>query len=65
MDYFQNLNIRDLSGNKKFQKTIKSYFSNKGPNNTNKWHKNIFPWFECSPCSPEQKFYLTDEILIE
>ena len=25
-DYFQNLNIRDLSDNKKFWKTIKPYF---------------------------------------
>ena len=28
-DYFQNLNIRDLSDNRKFWKTIKPYFSNK------------------------------------
>ena len=28
-DYFQNLNIRDLSDNKKFWKTIKPYFTNK------------------------------------
>ena len=31
-DYFQNLNIRDLSDNRKFWKTIKPYFSNKGLN---------------------------------
>ena len=31
-DYFQNLNIRDLSDNKKFWKTIKPYFGNKGLN---------------------------------
>ena len=34
-DYFQNLNIRDLSDNRKFWKTIKPYFSNKGLN----WNK--------------------------
>ena len=31
-DYFQNLNIRDLSDNRKFWKTVKPYFSNKGLN---------------------------------
>ena len=31
-DYFQNLNLRDLSDNRKFWKTIKPYFSNKGLN---------------------------------
>ena len=31
-DYFQNLNIRDLSDNRKFWKTIKPYFTNKGLN---------------------------------
>ena len=31
-DYFQKLNIRDLTDNKKFRKTIKSFFSNKGLN---------------------------------
>ena len=31
-EYFQNLNVKDLSDNKKFWKTIKSYFSNKGLN---------------------------------
>ena len=31
-DYFQNLNIRNLSDNRKFWKTIKQYFSNKGLN---------------------------------
>ena len=31
-DYFQNLNIRDLSDNRKFWKTIKPFFSNKGLN---------------------------------
>ena len=30
--YFQNLNIRDLSDNRKFWKTIKPYFTNKGLN---------------------------------
>ena len=34
-DYFQNLNIRDLSDNRKFWKTIKPYFSNKRLN----WNK--------------------------
>ena len=28
-EYFQNLNVKDLSENKKFWKTIKPYFSNK------------------------------------
>ena len=31
-DYFQNLNIRDLSDKRKFWKAIKLYFSNKGLN---------------------------------
>ena len=31
-DYFQNLNVKDLSVSKKFWKTIKPYFSNKGLN---------------------------------
>ena len=31
-DYFQNLNIRDLSDNIKFWKIIKPYFTNKGLN---------------------------------
>ena len=31
-DYFQNLNIQELSDNRKFWKTIKPYFSNKGLN---------------------------------
>ena len=31
-DYFQNSNIRDLSDNRKFWKTIKPYFTNKGLN---------------------------------
>ena len=31
-DYFQNLNIRDLSDNRKFWKTIKQYFTSKGLN---------------------------------
>ena len=31
-DYFQNLNIRDLSDNRKFWKTITPYFTNKGLN---------------------------------
>ena len=30
--YFKKLNIRDLSNNRKFWKTIKPYFTNKGPN---------------------------------
>ena len=34
-DYFQNLNIRDLSDNRKFWKTVKPYFSKKGLN----WNK--------------------------
>ena len=29
-DYFQNLNIRDLSDNSKFWQKMKPYFSNKG-----------------------------------
>ena len=29
-DYFQNLNVEDLSGSKKFWITVKPYFSNKG-----------------------------------
>ena len=29
-DYFQRLNVKDLSDNKKKIKTIKSYYSNKG-----------------------------------
>ena len=31
-EYFQNLNVKDLSDNKTFWKTIKPYFSNKGLN---------------------------------
>ena len=31
-DYFQNLNLQDFSDNRKFWKTIKPYFSNKGLN---------------------------------
>ena len=31
-DYYQNLNVKDISDNKKFWKTIKSCFSNKGLN---------------------------------
>ena len=31
-EYFQNLNVKYLSDNKKFWKTIKPYFSNKGLN---------------------------------
>ena len=31
-EYFKNLNVKDLSGNRKFWKTIKPYFSNKGLN---------------------------------
>ena len=31
-EYFQNLNVKDLSDNKKFWKLIKPYFSNKGLN---------------------------------
>ena len=31
-EYFQNLNVKDLSDNKKFWKIIKPYFSNKGLN---------------------------------
>ena len=31
-DYFQNLNIRDLSDNRKLWETIKPYFTNKGLN---------------------------------
>ena len=31
-DYFQKLNIKDLTDNKKFWKTIKPFFSNKGLN---------------------------------
>ena len=31
-DYFQKLNIKYLTGNKKFWETIKSFFNNKGLN---------------------------------
>ena len=31
-EYFKNLNVKDLSDNRKFWKTIKPYFSNKGLN---------------------------------
>ena len=31
-EYFKNLNVKDLSDSRKFWKTIKSYFSNKGLN---------------------------------
>ena len=31
-EYFQNLNVKDLQDNKKFWKTIKPYFSNRGLN---------------------------------
>ena len=31
-EYFQKLNVKDLSDNRKFQKTIKPFFSNKGLN---------------------------------
>ena len=31
-DYFQKLNIKDLTDNKKFWKTVKAFFSNKGLN---------------------------------
>ena len=31
-EYFQNLNVKDLSDNRKFWKTIKPYFSNKDLN---------------------------------
>ena len=31
-EYFQNLDVKDLPDNKKFWKTIKPYFSNKGLN---------------------------------
>ena len=31
-DFFGNLNVKDLSDNKKFWKTIKPYFSNTGLN---------------------------------
>ena len=34
-DYFQNLNIRNLSDNRKFWKAIKPYFSNKRLNSKN------------------------------
>ena len=29
-EYFKNLNVKDLSNNRKFWKTTKPYFSNKG-----------------------------------
>ena len=32
IEYFKNLNVKDLSDNRKFWKTIKPYFSNKGLN---------------------------------
>ena len=31
-EYFKNLNVKDLSDNRKFWKTIKPYFSNRGLN---------------------------------
>ena len=31
-EYFQKLNVKDLSDNKKFSKTLKPYFINKGLN---------------------------------
>ena len=31
-EYFQKLNVKDLSDNRKFWKTIKPFFSNKGLN---------------------------------
>ena len=31
-EYFRNLNVKDLSDNRKFWKTIKPYFSNKDLN---------------------------------
>ena len=31
-DYFQKLNVKDLTDNKNFQKIIKPFFSNKGLN---------------------------------
>ena len=31
-EYFKNLNVKDLSDNRKFWKTIKLYFTNKGLN---------------------------------
>ena len=34
-EYFESINIKDLNDNKKFWKTIKPFFSNKGLN-TNK-----------------------------
>ena len=34
-EYFENINVKDINDNKKFWKTIKSFFSNKGLN-TNK-----------------------------
>ena len=38
-DYFQTLNIRDFSDNKKFWKTVKPYFSNKGLKSNKLFHK--------------------------
>ena len=38
-EYFQNLNVKDLSDNKKFWKIIKPYFSNKGLNSNKMLHK--------------------------
>ena len=32
IEYFKNLNVKDLSDNRKFWKTIKPYFSNKSLN---------------------------------
>ena len=31
-EYFKNLNVKDLSDNRKFWKTVKPYFSNKSLN---------------------------------
>ena len=34
-EYFQNINVKDINDNKKFWKTIKPFFSNKGLNTDN------------------------------
>ena len=40
--YFQNLNVKDLSDNKKFSRTIKPYFCNKGLNSNKMLLKEFF-----------------------
>ena len=34
-EYFENINVKEINDNKKFRKTIKLFFSNKGLNSNN------------------------------